>query len=170
MFHRFSGVSFGGVACAQYWCDFVLWETVLNANPELTGIVEIGTFMGGFSHYLNAQAQARGMKFVTYDAIVPEATIPEFTRLDVFAYPGRVKDWAESCGGPVILFCDGGNKPRELSLFPPLMPEHSVYLVHDWGTEMLGSDVPEFLDEIYGDYCDSIGSVTRVFRMREETE
>jgi hypothetical protein len=165
--HSFKGVSFAGVLMAQYVCDWHLWECVLTENPHLAGIVELGTWQGGMSRYLWAQAQARGMKFVTYDSMLPDVPPPEFVKLDMYRYP-EVVAAAAATMGPVALFCDGGNKPRELKTFPPLMPEGSIFLVHDWGTETVPTDVPDFLEELYGDFCDEIGSVTRVFKMKEE--
>lgn len=155
--------SFGGHPLAQYLCDLMVWELVLNNNPEVTGIVELGTYQGGFSWFLDAQARARGIEFRTYDILLPEVEPPGFRQLDIYRYSDQV-----DLGGryPVALFCDGGNKPRELKRFPPMCAPGSVFLVHDWGTETLPTDVPDFLEELYGDFCDSIGSVTRVFRMK----
>lgn len=163
VFHDFHYGSFGGVSCAQQWCDFYLWEAVLNTNPQLTGIVELGTWEGGFSRYLYAQARAREMGFVTFDVIEPGVRPHGFRKLDIYRYPEQVAEYLQR---PVALFCDGGNKPRELQVFPRLCAPDSIFLVHDWGTETLPEDVPETLEELYGDWCDSIGSVTRVFRMK----
>ena len=147
---------------AQYLCDFMLWELVLNNNPQVQGIVELGTYKGGFSWVLAAQARARGIMFDTYDVLQPEVEPPGFIKLDIYRYPEKVLlDM-----GPVALFCDGGNKPRELALFPPRCAPDSVFLAHDWGTETLPEHVPPFLEERYGDFCDEIGSVTRVFVMK----
>lgn len=165
-FHNFKGVSFAGIPCAQYWCDFLLWEAVLNTNPQLRGIVELGTWQGGFSLYLAAQARARGLSFATFDATPPDREIIGFIRLDIYRSPEGVGHVLSEFG-PVALFCDGGNKPRELGMFPPMCAEGSIFLVHDWGTETPPESVPDFLEELYGDYCDEIGSVTRVFKMRE---
>jgi len=148
---------------AQYLCDLMVWELVLNNNPQVTGIVELGTYQGGFSWFLDAQARARGISFDTYDIIEPDVEPPGFTKLDFYRFPDRV----ELRDAPIALFCDGGNKPRELKTFPTRCFPGSVFLVHDWGTETLETDVPDFLEELYGDFCDSIGSVTRVFKMKE---
>jgi hypothetical protein len=171
-FHDFKACSFGGVTCAQYWVDFMLWESILNTNPHLLGIIELGTWEGGFSRYLYAQAQARSIKFATYDVVVPQLSVapPFFVQLDIYRYPERIEQVGKVMGGPVALFCDGGNKPRELRTFPPLMPEGSIIVVHDWGTETMPTDVPDFLEELYGQYCDEIGSMSRVFRMRPEND
>lgn len=160
--------SFGGQPLAQYLCDFMVWELVLNNNPQVKGIVELGTYKGGFSWFLDAQARARGISFDTYDILLPDVEPPGFTQLDIYRHPDKV--YLGGPDAPVALFCDGGNKPRELRVFPPLCPPGSVFLVHDWGTETLETDVPDFLEELYGEFCDSIGSVTRVFRMKEEAD
>jgi len=149
---------------AQYLVDLMVWELVLNNNPQVVGIVELGTYAGGFSWFLDAQARARGISFDTYDIIVPDVEPPGFTQLDFYRYPERV-ELGES---PVVLLCDGGNKPRELRTFPPLCAPGSVFVAHDWGTETLAGDVPDFLEEIYGEFCDSVGSVSRAFKMRGE--
>lgn len=160
--HDFGAFSFGGVTGAQFWIDVILWENVLNDNPQITGIVELGTWEGGFSWFLWAQAQARGITFDTYDIVAPEREPPCFTQLDIYRYPERVEIGDE----PIALFCDGGNKPRELATFPPMMAEGSIFLVHDWGTETLPSDVPDSLQEMYGGWCDTVGSITRVFKAK----
>lgn len=156
--------SFCGIPVAQFWADFYLWELVLNANPDLRAIVEIGTWQGGFSRYLAAQARGRGMAFRTYDSVVPDRPPEEFVRLDVFAFEREVGAYLES-RAPLILFCDGGNKPRELCTFPKYLDERSIVIAHDWGTEVLPGDVPGDLSPIYEDACDGLGSMSRVFRV-----
>ena len=75
----FGGVSFAGIHAAQYWVEFILWEALLNERPYRS-IVELGTWEGGFSLYLNAQAEARNMGFRTYDIHQPAATSPVSAR------------------------------------------------------------------------------------------
>lgn len=166
-YHRMSDTSFGGIPMAQIRADLVLWESVLNSNPQLEVIFEIGTWQGGFSWWLYAQSLARDIFFATFDAIQPEREVPWFTRLDVFAnaeYLGKRFRAFEPC----LVFCDGGNKPRELSTFAAeLRDPASLLLVHDWGTEMLPEDVPDTVEMVYGEFCEELGSVTRVFRLKE---
>jgi hypothetical protein len=162
LLHDMAATSFGGVTCAQFWIDFILWENVLNDNPQVEAIVEIGTWEGGFSWFLWAQAQAREIDFITFDAVKPKDPPLHFVQLDVWANPKRVE--AVIRARPVALFCDGGNKPRELQTFAPICDPDSVILVHDWGTETHPADVPDGLREIYGNWCDTVGSITRVFK------
>lgn len=166
LFTDLGNVSFGSVEAAQIWVDFVFWEMVLNKHDKLNAIFEIGTWKGGFSWWLWAQAKARRMHFETYDAIVPKRTIPGFSRADVF------KEYATlgitfRAFEPCVVFCDGGNKPRELAIFSEQL-EHpeSLLLVHDWGTEMLPENVPGSLEMLYGDFCEQYSSITRVFQRR----
>jgi len=162
---QFSGVGFGGAPMAQWWSDLFLWEVVLNGSPQVKGIVELGTWQGGFSWFLWAQAQARGLEFRTYDVVTPDAPPPNFERIDIYRHAKELGETFAAMG-PVVLFCDGGNKPRELRTFPPYLAEGSVVLAHDWGTETTAGDVPDFLEEHLGDYCDELGSISRVFTIK----
>lgn len=159
-------MSFGGVAAAQRIQDYYLWEVVLNEYPHLRAIVEIGTWRGGFACFLAAQARLRGLHFRTYDVHEPVVPIAEFVQMDVFRYADKVgallKEWK-----PLILFCDGGNKPRELQTFSRYLGPESVMIVHDWGTEISIREMPERLEMVHGDFCDQIKSMSRVFRVKD---
>lgn len=159
-------MSFGGVQAAQILADYWLWEALLNvAQGTVSGIVELGTGKGGFSLFLAAQAQQRDLFFRTYDIAEPACRVPGFVRLDIYA---RAEEIGEHLArhDPVILFCDGGNKPREVRTFSTYLSPASMIVVHDWGTEMLETDVPYFLEEDFGSLCDSVGSMSRVLRVR----
>jgi hypothetical protein len=65
-----------------------------------------------------------------------------------------------------VLLCDGGNKPRELRTFSHYLGPESLIVVHDWGCEIDEQDVPVTLEEVYGEFCDELGSLSRVFRVR----
>lgn len=162
--HSLRTGSFGGIPAAQTWADFFLWEALLNTHTDLRAIIELGTWEGGFSHYLSAQARMRGMRFKTFDVIVPEHQRPPgFQRLDIFAEPEVVIEWLELEGTPKALLCDNGNKPRELRTFPQHLPEGSIAVVHDWLDEVFPEDVPESLTMIDEEFCVGIGSMSRVF-------
>lgn len=158
-------MSFAGVKAAQKLADYWLWEAILNAQEEATGIVELGTGPGGFSLYLAAQAEARKLTFRTYDVIAPERRIPGFVRCDIYAIADEIGIHLQR-HDPVVLFCDGGNKPRELRTFSRYLSPRSLIVVHDWGTEMLRTDVPDNVVEIYGDLCDELGSMSRCFKVK----
>lgn len=161
--HCYSGVSFAGVPVAQFWAEFAVWEGLLNEKPYKF-IVELGTFKGGFSLYLAAQAHARGMGFRTYDIFRPEHTIPGFVQIDIYAHIEDIGDYL-SRHEPLILFCDGGNKPRELRTFATYLSPESTIVVHDWQKEMFPDDIPDYVEMVHEDYCLKFGSASRVFRV-----
>ena len=111
------GCTFLGVNCSQSWADFQLWENLLTAHPELRSIVELGTGEAGFSRYLHIQAEARGLEFPTFDRVRMDGhRQPGFPQVDIFAEPDRVARLPPS---PTVLFCDNGDKPREVATSPP---------------------------------------------------
>lgn len=162
-----SWMSFGGVGAAQILADYWLWEALLNGEPQLTGIVELGTAKGGFALYLAAQADARDLFFRTYDVVAPTRRIPGFVRCDIFAQASDIGIHLQR-RNPLVLFCDGGNKPREIKTFSRFLTPESLIVVHDWGTEMQKEDVPENVTEVYGHLCDEIGSMSRCFKVKDE--
>src|SRR5207342_3592824 len=72
IYHRTNDVSFGGIPVAQYRCDFWLWEWLLNENPQVRAVFELGTWHGGFAWWLWAQTQARGIAFETFDSVIQQ--------------------------------------------------------------------------------------------------
>lgn len=176
-FYRMSDTSFGGIAMAQQWADLWMWEAILNENPQLKAIFEIGTWKGGFSWWLYGQARAREIEFRSYDSIVPEGAMQAalegtkkwsfFVKSDVFADADTLgigfRAWE-----PCVVFCDGGNKPRELRTFAEQL-EHpeSLLIVHDWGTEFTAEDVPASVRIVYEDFCESLGAISRIFRLKD---
>lgn len=169
LLRTFYDVTFGGVGTAQWWSDFYLWEKLLNAHPEMKAVMELGTDRGGFSLYLEMQCKFRGIEYKGYDVFEPEVYVEGFEKLDIFLNQPRVVETMNSFEGPIVLFCDNGNKPRELKVFSSKTPKGSIIAVHDWGTETLPSDVPDWLEEIYGEFCDQLGSMTRVFKVKGES-
>lgn len=172
LLHTMKGTSFGGIPVAQHWVDFLVWETILNEHEDdgLKWIVELGTWTGGFSFWLDAQARARGMYFNTYDAVSPSSAggpdddrrVPGFRQVDVFAWADRLRLTLQ-VDDPGVLFCDNGNKPRELREFALAMPSGSLVAVHDWGTESGPGDVPDGLVAIHEGFLDEMQSITRWF-------
>jgi hypothetical protein len=144
------GCTFLGVNCSQSWADFLLWERLLNAHPELRSLVELGTGEGGFSRYLYLQAEARGLNFSTFDHVRMDGQrVPGFHKLDIFAHPDEVLARLIS---PTVLFCDNGDKSQEVNLFAPSLQPGDLVVVHDWNTEIAASDVPETLKPIHEEW------------------
>lgn len=157
-------MSFGGILAAQVVQDYYLWEYLLNDTPQCRGIVELGTWEGGFACYLAAQARSRGISFRTYDVTAPSHAIPGFVQLDIFREAEQIGEYLRG-EDPVILLCDGGNKAREVKTFSPYLSPESRIVVHDWGTEVQPEEIPANLTMLYGDLYERYGSMSRVFRV-----
>jgi hypothetical protein len=134
-----------GREIGQTWNDLEVWEIVLNEFPEdhFQWIIELGTFEGGMSFYLYAQAWARRMRFFTVDKKNPRNFVPCFTNTDI--RKGLPAHWKFHMESPGILFCDNGNKPAEVYHYHNSLHRESLLAVHDWGTEFKQSDIPSDL-------------------------
>jgi len=167
-YQSLGGVSFGGIPIAQSWSELVLWESLLN-DRRFKAVFELGSWRGGFSWWLWAQTKIREMVFHTFDSIEPQREMPPhcFTRMDVFAEADALGDLFRE-HEPCIVFCDNGNKPRELKTFSAhLRDRWSLLVVHDWGTEIQPEDVPDNVEMMYEDFCKELGSISRVFKKKE---
>jgi cephalosporin hydroxylase len=143
------GCTFLGVNCSQSWADFLFWERLFQISPGVRSVVELGTGEGGFSRYLSIQAEARGLAFSTFDHVhMDNHTVPGFQKLDIFSNPDEV---SAHFVGPTVLFCDNGDKPREVELFAPLLQPKSLVVVHDWNVEITFGDIPDVLRPVHED-------------------
>jgi len=106
-------------------------------------VVELGTYKGGLSTFLWVECLIRGKRFLSVD-------VTDMRMIDVFAFlkgdvlknPLIRKKISEylSCT-TTFLYCDNGNKPKEIRTYAPLLPSRSVLGVHDWGVEVTERDV-----------------------------
>lgn len=153
--------TFAGIPVAQEQGAFQLWEAVLNAHTGIRSIVELGTYRGGFSAYLAIQAHYRGLKFTTFDVVPPERSIPGFVQGDILQIPKLVH--AACHPRPTLLYCDNGNKPKEVQLFSPILRTGDILGVHDWGTEIHPEHIPEGFSPLHTDECEELDPMTRFF-------
>jgi hypothetical protein len=135
----------------QRWGDLEIWEQVLNEVGPLRLIIELGSGTGAFSNFLLLQALARGADFATFDrAPAPETTLAH--RLDLQAHCWVGDLWSQAGDQvrqmlttpeyhPLALFCDNGDKRREVLTFAPLLAAGDVLVVHDWGSEIGPDDM-----------------------------
>ena len=172
--------TFCGLKMLQYWADLCVWERFLNQH-EIVGIVELGTGQGGMSLFLLLQAQARGAMFWTFDKTAKGWTqnvlaqqlrlADHFVQGDIFEdQQAYVKALCAKHGThPLLLYCDGGDKARELQTFAPLLQEGAYIAVHDWNTEIRPADVEpvaDILEPVFAEECQSMSSLTRFWRRR----
>lgn len=164
----------------QAWQDLMLWENFLNlVKPK--AVIEIGTFTGGFSMFLHGQCYSRDATFLTVDFM----EFAEFEKEDGALWINGVsasflhKDcWGEDfrkilsgvsddeLNNPLIVYCDGGNKPREMQTFSKMLKKGQFMATHDWGNEIGDGDITGLpLKMIMKEECEHLGSLTRFFEV-----
>ena len=151
--------SFGGVPFQRKWVDvWSMEEFLVQAWPRM--VVELGTGTGSFSTYLASYCAFHGCAFHTFD-LHGKSQHPH-----VRQHPGCV-DAIRKLGGvvhdcdvfdastqatirtllgsdaPAFLYCDNGNKPREVATYSPMLRPGDFLGVHDFGSEIVEEDLPQ---------------------------
>ncbi|HVC19675.1 MAG TPA: hypothetical protein VNE16_06335 [Vicinamibacterales bacterium] len=135
-FGHYPNSSFLGFPMSQNRHALAAWNWLLEAMHPST-LIEIGTSVGGFSALMALAAANFDALFVTYDIndMRPERlrmfTDAAFRRADCF-------DRTEEIGaliqrpGTTYVFCDGGDKVRELQTFSAFLKPGDVIGAHDY--------------------------------------
>lgn len=169
----FSNTLFG-IRMLQTFADLRLWEWVLSNHP-VRSVIELGTGNGAFSLYLAMQCAMREAHLLTVDLYAnhhfSRAPLPVQQVVgDMWgpAVQGDVRRWlADANHHPALLFCDGGNKPRELQTFASWLAPGDLAAVHDYGTEFNPADadpVRDLLAELLADAAYGPDNFTRFYR------
>jgi hypothetical protein len=124
--------------------------------------------------FLAVQCLARGARFVTIERSLDvvqhrdliEKLGAELMELDLFGAEasGKIAALFASLPRPAVLFCDDGDKPREVREFGPLLLESDYLAVHDWGGEIFAADIPDEFVPVLGGECEATASLTRFYR------
>lgn len=174
-------VDFMHVKTVQYHVDLLVWERVLEANPDLKGIIELGSLYGGLSLFLALQAYQRGQEFATFDHVVcgaADTPLGKLIDLRSHCYPGdlfngdartglKVRELLATWAHPIIFLCDDGDKPREFKEYAPLLTPGDIIASHDFGNEFTEGDVEpvkQFVQPYFWNECEQMGSLTRFWR------
>lgn len=139
------------------------WEYVLR-KIKFKRILDIGTYNGNFSYYLLLFAKERGAEFYSYDKLdhKNKRISGYFYQMDVFEHIEEIGALIRK-DGISIVFCDGGDKIRELQTFSEFLKSGDIIVVHDWGKEIFKKDVPKRLTTLYPELL-KIDSLTRWFQ------
>jgi len=115
---------------------------IAKLNHDLSRIIEIGSGQGNFSFYLYLISRVHDLEFSTYEINHSFMTQSEFKRELGFYDHAHQKDCfssdiAEQIARPggTLLFCDGGNKPREFNHFARFLKPGDLIGAHDWEQE-----------------------------------
>ena len=167
-----AGNTYCGLGISQTWSDLALWEAFLDGH-RLGSILELGTWRGGMALFLAHQGRARDLAVVSVDLHHGGVDRPDLiasagcrlVAMDLLGpgAPERMAALLAELPGPVVLFCDNGNKPAEWRSFVPLLASGDFAAVHDWGTEFTESDLNPTLPMLMQSPCEQAGSMTRFF-------
>ena len=123
--------------------DLYIWEHILTSS-KLTRLVELGTFKGGLAYFFSLHCQANNIQFTTFDILSNECPPVQeyFIQHDILNNPNKVRELIAR-PGRTLLYCDNGNKPKEVELYHRFLKVNDILAVHDWNTEISQKDIPD---------------------------
>lgn len=138
----------------NYYAYYVIDQIMIH-NPQIKGIVEIGTAHGALTTVLALWSIKRNIPLVSidrngrlHDKAIFDYLGVEFIEADENS-PKVNKKIMQMCYDPVFIYCDGGDKPAEFRKWAPAIRPGSVIAAHDWGVEIGPEDIGE-ADRLFG--------------------
>lgn len=141
---------FCGIEMSSNYYVFHIFSEIIKHNPQITKIVELGTYTGSMSIALGLLGVLNNKQFITYDiknntkSNVKELLINNLGVLcenkDIHDLEIRKQIFKEHFNEPIYLLCDNGNKRGEFIDFVPQLKSSSVVSVHDYGVEFYEED------------------------------
>jgi hypothetical protein len=136
------------VPIGQSWYDIGALIR-LCARHEIVSFVEIGLMEGGLAslmlsrvifgesfRYLGIENE---QKFLGPRFLVASAWFGNFEILDADAFEQdtvmTVSKWIRKGVGPALIYCDDGDKPKELELYKSILRDGDLIAAHDLGHE-----------------------------------
>jgi hypothetical protein len=152
--------------------SYYLWHELNNQllnHRHIASVVEIGTGTGALTTLFGLFGFLTEKRVLTidWDENLSRKLHDVFELLSIETIWGD--EWDEDNiatieefinGEPTYVFCDGGDKPRELAFWARGIPATSLISVHDWGTEVFPDDVPEGLTPYREDYWNVMNILT----------
>lgn len=141
-FHNFAGI---GMPSNYY--TFHIFSKIIDENPQIGRIIELGTFKGSMTVALGLEGIRKGIDVHTWEISkqISEETEKLFSRLGIKAYNADIwgnKEFIKTLfDRPVYLLCDNGHKATEFQEFVPHLKPGSIVSVHDWNTEVHPRDI-----------------------------
>ena len=155
-----------GVSCSLTWLDLGAIAHILHA-AHIRLVIEIGVEHGGLAAYLAAYCHYTGCVYrgidITLNALDPtvraEMAHTQIEERDAWsaATVARVAAWLAEHDGPALIICDGGDKPKELKLYAPLLRPGDVLIGHDYHNEYGDDallDMPRAVAQVRHDWLD----------------
>jgi len=176
-FHEFCGFFMSQTYSVLYCLGRVF---VFNRNIKY--IVEIGTGQGGLTLFFGVNMLARGGKVISFDIsrplpqwFVAKKKFPiKFYQLDVFGEEAAeiVENFIKEVpkDEKLLIFCDGGNKPKEMLKYSKMLRPGDFIMAHDWMKEIWEFNVKDmpYLEYYEQNMFDT--HKTRVLSMKRKLE
>jgi len=135
--HQFK---YKGVDVNQRYGVWNFLDSICEQLEELpVVIIELGTMHGGWSTVLSEHEISDNAVVHTFDILDRDLTEffqdnnkVEFHCLDMFKNEQVIIDLIQKADGPVMLFCDGGDKKKEFNTFAPFLRSGDMIFGHDY--------------------------------------
>jgi predicted O-methyltransferase YrrM len=136
-----------GFDVAQTPDQIKLLDEILDTY-KITTYIELGTYRGGLSNYVlttRPDIDYYGFDYAPEQIDERIRNHPRMITADVFSNgcKERILSIVTNSSGAVLIFCDNGNKPRELETYSPIIRSGDLIQVHDYPGEGI---TDEFLD------------------------
>ena len=137
-----------GVYIAHTWMELGLILDFIN-SARITRFVEIGIHKGGLAailahstehlphfHYLGIeinQSLIEDSVRKLFHPLMEERDIRQLVIADALkqATVEKVSEWIHRSAGPALVYCDGGDKPKEFNLYAPIIRSGDFIAAHD---------------------------------------
>jgi len=150
-------LSFIGQRMRHNYYLYYLIDMIFALNPGLRAVLEIGTGSGALTTVLGLWGLKLSIPVLSIDNRENLHDKKTFQTLGIIFFD---RDQFEEdtqdemskflAHGPVLLVCDGANKPWEFNTWVPRVPVGSVIGVHDWGVESTKENIGETAEK----YCE----------------
>lgn len=184
---RFMGGGMSQSYSALYFFEYYI------QHYDFEYIVEIGTQKGALSlFFANMASVTERFFFETYDIsdkdlydrsvegvghwfkkICKISPYCNFHQLDIFSEEAKGNIFTESADKKTLIFCDGGDKQMELSIYGSIIKPDDHIIVHDWNEEIFPDAIKPILEKnnlaynmIFVNACVSMGTLLMPFIKR----
>lgn len=150
-------LTFTGRKMQHNYYLYKIIDGIMCDNPNLAGIIEIGTGYGALTTYLALWGIKYDIPVLTVDhqemhdtRLFKQLNI-NYIQMDEFSpkFEQIVRLFLCKAKGPILFICDGGNKIKEFNLFASILPTDSIIAVHDWTIEATLPDI----EKAVNNYC-----------------
>ena len=125
-------------------------------EENMGGFIEVGVHVGGLAHIMLQIAEANpDFRYLGIDhnsevlnrhirSSIDFRANTEIWIADAWSFATRlrVSEWMIATRNTCIIYCDGGDKPKELTLYEGMARPGDILMVHDYGTYEGGDEFP----------------------------